>query len=204
MYRVYAYNLLCDFKEFLSACRKVIIVFVIVNICAICLGIKSAFSVYDAGIYLLAHPTNLINLITNKTSLFGYFFVVFLSDLTILAVIWLLSVNFILSYLSLAVTFFKSYLFALYICLYVTYFKLSFLPLLLLCLIPCYLVTIFLFIVVSALSICRARDLRLYGCGCANSFALFTRKMIIPCIVLFLISVICTTLSYFLTLGIIL
>lgn len=203
MFRVYAYNAFCDFKEFLCSCRKIIIVLIITNIVAICLGIKSAFSVFDAGIYLLAHPTNLISLIANKTSLFGYFFIVFLSDMAILAVIWLLSVNFIISYLSLVVTFFKSYLFALYICLYVTYFKLSFLPIMLLCLIPCYLVTTFVFIVVSALCICRARDIRLYGCGCTNNLGAFTKKMIIPCIILFAVAIICTVLSYFLTLGII-
>ncbi len=204
MYRINTFNLILDFRDFLKSNRKTLVVIIIVNLLALILGIRAAFAVCDAGVYLYAHPTNVFKLLTDKTSIFGYFFISLITYITVLTLIVLSSVNFLLSYLALAVLFFRSYLFSLHLCLYIMFLKLSVLPFAIVCLIPCYIVSMFLFSAVAILSINRARDARLYGAGCGNSFPLYMQKMIIPATMLVILTVLCAVLSYFLTLGIIL
>ncbi len=204
MYRINSFNLLLDFRDFLKSNKKTLIVILIVNLLAIILGIRAAFAVHDAGIYLYAHPTNVFKLLTDKTSIFGYFFISLITYLAVLALIALSSIHFLLSYLALAVLFFRSYLFSLHLCLYIMFLKLSVLPFVIVCLIPCYIASMFLFSAVAIFAINRAQDARRYGAGCGNSFPLFMQKMLLPIIILIILTILCAVLSYFLTLGIIL
>ncbi|MCI8413212.1 MAG: hypothetical protein HFE47_03855 [Clostridia bacterium] len=204
MIRFNVYNLIFDFRDFVRNNRVKLIVIAAVNLLGLILGIRGAFSVYDAGEYLYHHQPNVFMYIAGKKSIFGYFFVNMITYLLVLALLVLCSAHFLTSYLCFAILFFRSYLFALHVCLYFMFLKLSVLPFVLACLLPCYLISMFIFAIVTVAAFNRARDARLYGSGCGNTFALFAQRMILPCIMLIIQTILCTILSYFLTLGIIL
>ena len=176
----------------------------VINLLAVILGIRGGFSVGDADTYLWSHSCNTFLFLAGKRSIFSYYFMELLTSLLVLALLSLCSVHFILSFLCFAILFFRTYLFALYLSLYIMLLKVSVLPFILLCMLPCYLLCMLLFSVVAVLSFNRARDAWRYGSGCNSSFLRFLRAMILPCIMIAILQILCTILAYFLTFGIIL
>lgn len=202
--RMYIYNFLFDFRDFCKCNRGKLILLFAVNVLAIVLGIRAAFGVSDAGTYLWSHSCNVFLFLAGKKSVFGFFFMELLTCLVVLVLLAFSSVHFVLSYLSAIVLFFRTYLFALYLGLYILLLKVSVLPFIVFCLIPCYLVCLCIYITVAVVAINRAREAWRYGAGCSNSFPRFLRYMIIPCSMLVILQLLCAILAYFLTLGIIL
>lgn len=201
--KINPYNLLYDFRDFLRGNIRKLIVMTIVHLIAIILGIRAGLSVYNVDNYLLSHAPNAFLFLIGKRNIFAYFVIGLLIDLAILALLTLASANFLLAFTCYILLFLRTYLFCLYLCLYIILFKLSVFPFILFCLIPLYIVRSFLFIAVAICAMNCARDRRLYGSNCGNSMMQFARKMLIPCIMLVILSLIGALLSYFLTLGII-
>lgn len=204
MIRVNAYNLLYDFRDFVRANRIKLLFLWLACIAGIILGICGAFSVFDAQVYLTNHADSTFLFVIGKKSIVGYFFVNLIISLLTVLLLAFLSVHFLASYLSFLVLFFRSYVFSLYLCLYIMLLKLSVLPFVLLCLIPYYLLSVAIFTVVAVLALNRACDLHLYGYCNENSLPRFVQKLILPCIMLVILLILFTILSYFLTVGIIL
>lgn len=196
--------MLYDFRDFCRSNRGKLLIFAAVNLLAIALGIRGGFAISDVNAYLCSHSCNTFSFLAGRKSIFGYFFMELLTDIILLIMLALTSLHFVLSYLSFVILFFRTYLFALYMTLYLILLKLSVLPFVLLCLLPCFLIALTIFCVVAALAFDRARDAWRYGAGCTNTFAQFLRGMILPGSMLVILRILCTILAYFLTLGIIL
>ncbi len=203
MYKFNIYNVIYDFQSFIKSNVKKITACSIISIAAIILGIRGAFSVDDAASYLFVHPTDVFLIIINKKSVFGYFFSHLITDILLIALITLASVHFLTSFFCYIIIFFRSYLFALHIALYIILFKLSILPYILICLIPCFLLNVFLLTIITAIAVNRAKEAHYYGTNCENNFIGFAKKMILPCIISAILAIICSVLTYFFTLGII-
>lgn len=202
--RINVYNLLYDFRDFIKCNYRKLICIGIINVLAIILGIRGGLSIHDAERYLNAHSTNAFLLFANEKSIFGYFFINLITYLAILTLLAIASVHFLVSYCCFLILFLRSYLFALHLCLYIMLLKLSVLPFILFCMVPCYIISMFIYAVVTVCTLHRARDIRIYGHSKSNGFLCYIQKMLIPCIMLVILTILCAILSYFLTLGIIL
>lgn len=196
--------MLFDFRDFLKCNRGKLFLLAAVALAGIVLGIRGGFAVNDATVYLHSHQTNVFLLIADRKSIFGFFFVELITYLAILVLLTFASAHFLLSYLCFAILFFRSYLFALHMCLYIMCFKLSVLPFILVCWIPCFLISMCIFATVTILTVNRACEMHKYGAGCGNTWQLYIQKMLVPCIMLVILSILCGILTYFTTLGIIL
>lgn len=203
-YKIRCNNLLYDFRDFIKENRGKLWIMAALQVLAIVLGVRAGFSVADAGEYLQAHSTTEFLYLQGRKGIFGYFFVKLLCDVVILVLLALTSSHFILSYLGFAILFFRAYIFALYISLYIIFLKLAVLPFVILCMLPCFLLGTLLFCSVTALAFCRAHEAWRYGHGCHQTFLRFVRSLFFPCAMLILLQILCTILTYFLTLGIIL
>lgn len=197
------YNLLYDLRDFIRCNSGKIIFMIIVHLVAVLLGIRGGLTVHNAEHYLHAHPSNLFLFMLAKRNILAYFAIELLTDIAILTLIALSSCYFLISYLSVVLLFLRTYLFVLYVCLYIIVLKLSVLPLLLFCIIPCFIVFTVIYTVVAVMAINRAIDRRMYGVSYCNCMHGFLRSMIIPCIMLVILSICCSVFVYFLTLGII-
>ena len=202
--RMNFYNLLFDFRDFCKCNRGKLLVFCICNLLAIVLGVRAAFAVSDAETYLWSHSCNVFLFLAGKRSIFTYFFLELITCWVVLVLLVFASVHFLLSYLCFAILFFRTYLFAFYLGLYIFFLKVSVLPFVILCAVPCYLLCLCIYMTVAVLSLNRARDAWRYGAGCHNTFPRYMQCMLIPCAMLVIVHILCTILSYFLTFGIIL
>lgn len=204
MIRINVYNLLYDARDFIRCHRGKIIGIILINILVIALGIRGAFAVYDAQTYLYNHPSNVFSFLVGKKSIFGYFLTELIACWAIIVLFAIASLHFLTAYGCILILFFRTYLFALYTCLYIIVLKLAVLPFVIVCLIPFYLAESIVFTVLIILAISQAHDARLYGFSCLRSPRRILSGTVMPCVLMTILMILHAILGYFLTLGIIL
>lgn len=204
MYKINTYNLLYDFKDFIKENKGKFFIILIVNLIGVVFGVRSGLSVYNAESYLLSNTTNDFLLLIHERGIFAHFFINLISCIVIFTIIALSSAHFLICYCCLPVLLFRAYSIAMDICLYVFIFKLSVLPFIIVFIIPYFVASSCIYAIVTIMALNRAREIRLYGCGCGNTFPIFVQKLIFPCIMLAILLIILEIPAHFLTIGIIL
>lgn len=202
MQKIYAGNFIYDLREWAAHNRGKLIFCALLFLVGLALGIRNGITVSDVDGYLIVHDSTALLLITGKRNVVGYFFVKLLLGIVILTIFLLLSNFFLTAVLGFAVVFFYSYYFGLYLTLYLLFFKISVLPYVLFCMIPCFFAGLLLYAFCAVMCVCRGMDVRRYGRTGDCSLKFFTRKLILPALILLTVCLLESLLAFFLTIGI--